>query len=277
MLKYFSVKGEKFMKLYRALYYNQDISLESNLFRKGVYNEALNLLYSNAFSPSEIYLPKSQKRFCDSNTFSYNVYDPNTFSYYDMMLKFFYPSLIDACDWIKDGDFLILEIDLPIENIQKYFGVGYYCQNKLEVCLPYKDLYTLASQNDKSKDKAFNKLLSLYEHSYIDGHKSQIKKLGKKLLIPNLTTENSNLIYPYLCFPSKVDFSFLYLTQNDDFTKYSCSIEYQRPDFFANNLLCYGCPNYPYLMHEGLAFIEEENEVAKRILSQTGKSFRPKL
>ena len=253
------------MKLYRALNYNPDKSVESNLFREGIYNEALNLLYSNAFSPSEIYLPKKQKKF----------YDSNTFEYYDTMVKFFYPSLIDACAWINDGDFLVLEIALPVENIQKYFGVGYYWQNKLEICLPYKDLYTLTSQTNESK--TFNKLLSLYEHSYIDGHKSQIKKIGKKLLIPNLTTENSNLIYPYLCFPSKVDFSFLYLTQNDDFTKYSCSIEYQRPDFFANNLLCYGCPNYPYLMHEGLAFIEEENEVAKRILSQTGKSFRPKL
>ena len=266
MLKYFLIKEKKVMKLYRALDFDDSRSLLSeHNFKIGLYNEALNLIKAKAFSPSLSYLQQFPRNF---------EWEDSTFYYPNQMVKFFYPSLIDACTWCSYGNFIVCEIDLPVEECQKYFGVGFYDKNKMELCIPYEDLYRLAAQEQLP---SFKEILSLYEMIEPTYYKKVRKNFNKKLIAPNLTVSNSSPLYPYLCFLSKINFSILYLTYNDDFTHYALKAESERSVAFANELMKNSQPNYPFLMHEGLSFIEEENKIAKRILSQSGKSFIPKL
>ncbi len=248
------------MKIYRAINYSENRDYSFYLFYRGVYNEALNLLNASSFSPSLSYLKH------------FTTYDSSYFTFIlkREVYKFFYASIIDACKWVENDDFIILEIDLPLEEIKNYFGVGFYDDNRLEICLPYHKLYTLSN----SKTNNIIEALDLFENKTYREYKDKLNQFKK---IPNLTLEGANAIYPYLCFSLGISYKILKLDNNKEFMKWLEDDEFVRPNDLSRQLIKDLDLNQEFVEKEYLSFVEEENEIIKRQLKKMGHDFQTYL
>lgn len=250
------------MKLYRALNYQTNNYIGYFARLDGKFNEASNVLNANAFSPSFGYLKNSI-----NNSSNYH-----SFLLEKKLYKFFYASLLDALLWAKDynQEIFIIEINLPLESLEKCFGVGYYTNYcRLELCLPYKYLYELTKKNNNPN---FLKCLNILEN----GQKINIENfnLDSSSLIPNLATFNANQLYPYLCFESNEPIKVLNFPKERKIFKVIKQKELERPLEYLKGIAKKGYPNIPYIKEEGLNYIKEENAEIKRVLQKDGYIFK---
>ena len=250
------------MKLYRALDYNNKVWFYDEL-KNGKYNETINLLGEKVFSPSYEYIRENKR---------YNGHS-HTFLIEEEIVKFFYPSLIDALSWAyySNGQIIIMEIDLPYDNIKNYFGLGFYDVNKFEVCLPYHYFHELTGDNDLN----FEKALSLMEKRELTKEEITffLSNLDKKEKINNLATFGANALYPYLCYKSKINFSILKTKHNIFFKELIKEIRDSRKKEYINNVDKVKVINQEFLINEAPSIIEEENAEVKKVLARKNYKF----
>lgn len=252
------------MKLYRALTYsfNQPSSYQNLI--NGNYNETLNLLRTQAFCPSQRYLKSNASYLSECNTFNYNR----------KMVKYFYASLLDAIKWSIFGDtIIIMELDLPQDDVKDYLGLGFYTTNKVEICLPYDYFHELTKARDSEN---FNNVLYFWENkkaSWSDCEEFQ-KSLKKEPMIFDLVTNGANPLYPYLCYKSGVPiqvFQTKYTQKMIDFATDKC---FERPNVYIDKIMKSDILDIQFLNDYALPYLQEENAEIKRILAKDNHKFR---
>ena len=145
---------------------------------------------------------------------------PNTFACFrgeKEMTKYFFLSLVDTISFLNttyqtdltrglNFNYAIFSLDIPVDIIKNYLGVGFYGPQfnwtQLEVCLPYILLKDLVSSNNNPN---FTEAMQLYNASFT--RYIYDEEIGQKLAtikenIPDkLMIKGTNPLYPYLCFP----------------------------------------------------------------------------
>ena len=260
------------MKLYRALDYSKNELGEfwrRQNFREGKYNEIWNLIEARSFSPSSQYLiyPQAYKSACHS------------FLIEKELVKFFYPSLLDALKYSFNfyPRVIILEIDLPLDKIKNYLGLGFYTnENRMEICLPYRNLYQLTRLVESPN---LEKTLTFLENNlnfFAEDINLWSQSLDNEPTISNLLINGSSQFYPYLCYKSGVSFDILNAkAKNKKMLKMMVnSINENRPKDYFINVASTFIPNKDFFIQEGIPYLEKENDIIKKILIKNNEFFK---
>lgn len=264
------------MKVYRYVKLNEKIFQH---FYNGMENEGRNLINHGLMSPSLSYL---------NFPYVHSKALANTFPLEKQMTKYFFLSLSDALAWAKSCfhhdktkqnfiyEYAILELDLPLELLNNYLGLGFYKDSvKVEARLPYEDLYN--NLNNTPND-SFNKALYLYNKSYQKPffyfdreYHSFFKNNSSKNF--DLVHYRSNKLYPFLCFPIITDYRILnpYIDSNwlDRISPMLNDIITNRP--FSKTTLEEFNQNSNFTNY--LSYITEENSETQDLLSNKGYVF----
>ncbi len=261
------------MYLYRAM----NLEYKNNpCYENGQLNEGQNLWYQQILSPSYAYV---RPVFYDNGS--------NSFPFEKNLAKFFYPSLLEALAWISEnryqeenleGNYVILEINLPEEVIHNYLGIGNYAfitGNRLEYRIPYEILYQFLAMD---YHESVRQVINLINQN--NNQKLNINTYLKRITIPsNLYTLGTNELYPYLCFKIN-NLAQIYLVKGkyfNDLEDYISKMAWQRTN------------NYKYLINDinikkinydvlnnltmvAFPFLEKENQDLKRVLTPWQKT-----
>ncbi len=250
----------------------------------GQSNEYANLNAFNAISPSYPFLRKKPRFVMNFN---------NTFGGMDQMCKYFFASIFDLLNFIKDQayalseeanhfQYIIMEIEIPDEVLQKYIGLGFYSKelSKVEFRIPYQDLYKFTSLEDLDY---FQRLLDFYNQNLYQEFLDYTRSYKKFASIPRPKEYYGFQrldIYSLFCFKARLQRAHLELDNID-----TARIEqlgeiaaFYRGPYYGKKIneivgREYGTmydPSYEKdkLFNYTSKILEEENEEMKRVLKR---------